>query len=232
MADMTHHFSTLVFDLDGTLSDPSVGIARSLNHALGSHGFPIVPESLLAAEIGPPLDEILEKFIPEGTTDEIPALVAAYRERYVSVGYAENEVYPGIPELIEQLAAAGLRLGVCTSKPASYSGKILDLFGIREHFSFVDGGDIGIKKHQQLAGLIGRGEIDADAVMIGDRAVDIEAAHANGLRSIGVLWGFGSAEEIHGARPSFVTPAVADLARLALDDVNVAPAGAQTRESR
>lgn len=232
MARMTHRFSTLVFDLDGTLSDPSVGIARSLNHALDSHGFPAVPDAILAAEIGPPLDEIFAKLIPANATDEIPALVAAYRERYADVGYAENQVYPGIPELMEQLASAGLRLGVCTSKPASYSGKILELFGIREYFVFVDGGDIGVKKHQQLAGLIERGEIDADAVMIGDRSVDIEAAHMNGLRSIGVLWGFGSAEEIRGAKPSFVTPTVADLARVALDDVNAALDDARTRETR
>lgn len=231
MGGMTHGFSTLVFDLDGTLSDPSVGIARSLNHALASQGFPLVDEALLAAEIGPPLDDIFLKLLSADAAGAVPALVGAYRERYAAVGYAENAVYPGIPELLERLASAGLRLGVCTSKLASYSGKILELFGIREYFSFVDGGDIGIKKRQQLAGLLGNGAIDASAVMIGDRSVDIEAARANGLRSIGVLWGFGSAEEIEAAKPTFVTPAIEDLAHLVLGDATVAPPGAR-KETR
>lgn len=215
---MGHTFSTLVFDLDGTLSDPSVGIARSLNHALGVHGFATAPEALVAAEIGPPLDEIFAKLIPADAADAIPALVTSYRERYASVGYAENEVYPGVPELLAALASAGYRLGVCTSKLASYSGSILELFGIRGHFAFVDGGDIGVKKSQQLAGLLERNEIDADAVMIGDRLVDIEAARANRLRSIGVRWGFGSAGEIDAAAPTYIAATVADLAALLLGD--------------
>lgn len=210
---MSRGFSTLVFDLDGTLSDPSVGIARCLNHALGTHGFPIVPDVFLAAEIGPPLDEIFGRLVPADAVDAIPALVATYRERYASVGFSENEVYPEIPAALERLAAVA-RLGVCTSKLASYSVKILELFGIREHFSFIDGGDIGVKKSQQLDGLLSRGEIDGEAVMIGDRSVDIEAAHANGLRSIGVLWGFGSAEEIASARPTHVAATVGELVRL------------------
>lgn len=127
MIPMGHDFSTLVFDLDGTLSDPSVGIARSLNHALSTHGFPIVPETLLAAEIGPPLDEIFEKLIPADATDSVPALVASYRERYSTTGYAENEVYAEVPGVLAALASSGLRLGVCTSKLASYSVKILEL---------------------------------------------------------------------------------------------------------
>jgi phosphoglycolate phosphatase len=209
-------FSTLVFDLDGTLSDPSVGIARSLNHALARHGFATAPEAQLATEIGPPLDEIFSHLIPAGATETIPALVASYRERYASVGYAENVLYPGIPEALERFAGAGARLGVCTSKLASYSGRILEHFGIREYFSFVDGGDIGIKKGRQLAGLLDRGELDRDAVMIGDRAVDIEAARENALRSVGVLWGFGSAEEIASAEPTHVAETVEALVEMVL----------------
>ncbi len=214
---MSHYFSTLVFDLDGTLSDPSVGIARCLNHALQAHGFPPFPDSVLAAEIGPPLDEIFLKLVPGCDRGTMESLVAKYRERYASVGFSENELYPGIPAALESLAASGLRLGVCTSKLASYSRKILSFFGILERFAFVDGGDIGVRKSTQLAGLLEREGIDASAVMIGDRSVDIEAAHENGLRSVGVLWGFGSPEEIESARPTFVVSSVGELVALAAD---------------
>lgn len=214
--DMGHGVSTLVFDLDGTLTDPSLGITRCLNFALREHGIPEVPDPVLVTHIGPPLDEIFLHLIPAEDAGLLDSLIAKYRERYSTVGYAENEVYPGIPAALEALTSAGLRLGVCTSKLASYSEKILELFDIGEHFSFLDGGDVGIKKYQQLAGLLDRGVIDSAAVMIGDRSVDIEAARANGLSSIGVLWGFGSLSEITGAGPTHVTDTVEELVELAL----------------
>ena len=214
---MEHGFSTLIFDLDGTLTDPSVGITRCLNFALVEHGFPEIPESVLSTHIGPPLDETFLNLIGADHVGLIDSLVAKYRERYSSIGYSENEIYPGICATLEVLASAGLRLGVCTSKLGSYSQNILDLFGISEHFSFLDGGDVGIKKHQQLAGLLDVGVIDSAAVMIGDRNVDIEAAHTNGLRSIGVLWGFGDIDEIETAGPTYMVDSVDALARLVLE---------------
>ena len=208
---MHRRFSTLVFDLDGTLSDPSVGITRCLNFALREHGLPTVLDSALAARIGPPLDEIFRGLIPADARVALDSLVATYRERYSTVGFAENVVYAGIPAAIEHVASRGARLGVCTSKLASYSERILAMFGVRDYFSFVDGGDVGIKKSQQLGGLLERRVIDRDAVMIGDRGVDIEAARANGLRSIGVLWGFGTPEEIASVNPTYVAGTVDDL---------------------
>ena len=127
------------------------------------------------------------------------------------MGFTENVVYAGIPAAIEQFASRGARLGVCTSKLAAYSERILAMFGVRDYFSFVDGGDIGVKKSQQLGGLLDRRVIDRNAVMIGDRGVDIEAARANGLRSIGVLWGFGTPEEIASANSTCVAGTVDDL---------------------
>src|SRR5574340_362996 len=90
---MGHAFSTLVFDLDGTLTDPSLGITRCLNFALEEHGYPAVPDERLVAEIGPPLDETLLKFVSDPASAPLASLVAAYRERYSSTGYAENTVY-------------------------------------------------------------------------------------------------------------------------------------------
>jgi phosphoglycolate phosphatase len=208
---MDRGFSTLVFDLDGTLSDPSVGITRCLNHALREHGLATFPDSVLAAEIGPPLDETFLKLIPASAAGNLDSLVAKYRERYAAIGFSENEIYPGISEALTTLASSGLRLGICTSKLTSYAEKILTLFGVLECFDFVDGGDIGIKKIQQLSSLLDRGVIDRDAVMIGDRSVDIEAAHGNGLRSIGVLWGFGARGEVASARPTYIAGDVDEL---------------------
>ena len=198
--------ATLIFDLDGTLSDPFEGIARCYEHALATHGYPVAPRSELAKLIGPPLDDGMRKLgVPDA---EIPAVVATYRVRYSSHGYAENRVYDGIAEA---LATLGGRLGVCTSKRVDFAERILELFRLREHFAFVSGADIGTTKAQQLAALLANGTIDREAIMIGDRAVDLEAAHANGLASCGVLWGFGSREELEAAKPRYLLETPGEL---------------------
>src|SRR3569623_820850 len=113
--------ATLIFDLDGTLSDPFEGIARCYEHALATHGYPVAPRSELAKLIGPPLDDGMRKLgVPDA---EIPAVVATYRVRYSSHGYAENRVYDGIAEA---LATLGGRLGVCTSKRDDFAERILE----------------------------------------------------------------------------------------------------------
>ena len=197
-------FSTLVFDLDGTLTDPSLGIVRCINHALLAHGFSAVPRERIITHIGPPLDEAFRALVPSASPALVRALVASFRDRYASVGFGENEVYPAIPRAIAGLAGTGRRLGVCTSKRRDFAEKILALFGLLEPFAFVDGGDIGITKREQLARLLAAETIDADAVMIGDREADIGAAHANGLASIAVLWGFAQPGEILGAAPTHI----------------------------
>jgi phosphoglycolate phosphatase len=208
---MDHRFSTLVFDLDGTLTDPSLGITRCLNHALQTHGFATVSAPRVAPLIGPPLDEAFRALVPSASDALVRALVASYRERYASVGFSENAAYPGVAEAVAQLAAAGRRLGVCTSKRRDFAERILALFGLLPHFAFLDGGDIGRSKCEQLAGLLAAAVIDADAVMIGDREADVHAARANGLASIAVTWGFAGAEEIASAMPTCTVATVAEL---------------------
>ena len=206
--------ATLIFDLDGTLTDPRLGIVRSTNHALRVHGLSLISDELIVAEIGPPLDEMFRKIVPPGSPEVVDSLVATYRERYASVGFSENAVYPEIPQAVAELAGSGWRLGVCTSKRRDFAEKILPLFGLLEHFTFVDGGDIGITKDAQLARLLSGDVIGTDAIMIGDRAVDISAARANGLASIGVLWGFGGAEEIAASKPTHTAATVDGLLRI------------------
>ncbi|MGE0704311.1 MAG: HAD hydrolase-like protein [Vicinamibacterales bacterium] len=187
---------TLTFDLDGTLSDPAVGIGRSLNYALEAFGHPALSALEVPRYIGPPLDWAFRQIVPNASHDTVLSLVAKYRERYQDVGYAENSLYPGIAEALAHLSTRGVQMGVCTSKRTDFAEKILEIFCLRHYFQFVAGGDIGITKGQQLRALLERGAICPSSTMIGDRAVDIEAAHANGLRAVGILWGHGTRAEL------------------------------------
>lgn len=194
-------YDFLLFDLDGTLSDPLLGVGRSINHALARFGHPEVPLEQMSACIGPPLEQSFRRLT--GVQDEahILALIGAYRERYGAIGYAENTLYPGVPEALQALSAAGMPMALCTSKRADFAAKVLDLFGLRPHFRFISGGDVGREKWQQIAELKAEDRIAAATLMIGDRAVDISAARRNGLDGAGVLWGHGSREELEAAQP-------------------------------
>jgi phosphoglycolate phosphatase len=194
----------LLFDLDGTLSDPLVGIGRSINYALSHFGYPELPLSDLAVHVGPPLDQAFNSITGLSSSSALDGLVAKYRERYGEIGYSENVLYPGIPEVMHSLAKAGLTLGVCTSKRVDFAERILELFGLRSYFSFVCGGEIGTQKWQQIRDLLENGVVSKSTVMIGDRAVDLSAAHRNGLPAAGVLWGYGSREELEAEQPRYL----------------------------
>ncbi len=116
--------------------------------------------------------------------------------------------------MIRQLAGSGVRMGVCTSKRADYAAKIVARFGLAPFFEFIDGGDIDVHKVTQIRKLVANGIDAGSAVMIGDRAVDILAAAGNGVDAIGVTWGFGSREELDGARPSQVVDSAPELLEL------------------
>jgi phosphoglycolate phosphatase len=214
---MTERFRTsrtLIFDLDGTLSDPAVGIGRSINFALAAYGYDLISDSAVSQYIGPQLDQSFRSITGEQSAGAIAQLVAKYRERYSEIGYSENALYPGIPEALATLAQRGHPMGVCTSKRADFAEKILRLFGLRSNFAFVSGGDIGVSKEQQLGLLMANAAIDLDSTMIGDRAVDIQAAKFNGIASAGVLWGHGTHEELAGAGADRLLRNVEDLRSL------------------
>jgi phosphoglycolate phosphatase len=191
----------LVFDLDGTISDPSLGIGRCLNYSLTAFGFPKLIEREVSHHIGPPLDLTFRQITGSTSDTLIADMVAKYRERYGEIGYAENTLYPGISDAIHHLAKRQTPMGLCTSKRADFAEKVLELFQLRGYFSFISGGDIGIKKEERLHSLLENKTIGRNAIMIGDRAVDIHAAHANGIGSVGVLWGHGSLIELQEAFP-------------------------------
>jgi phosphoglycolate phosphatase len=207
---------TMIVDLDGTISDRSLGFCRCINHALRFYGFSEVSAELVAVEIGPPLDEAFSKFQPGADQSMVANLIAKYRERYAEIGYSENEIYPGVAGAIQTLSDRGIRMGVCTSKRKDFAEKILSMFGLLSMFSFVDGGDVGVKKIEQLSVLIQAGEIDRSAVMVGDREVDISSAKANGLRSIGVLWGFGGVKELSRAGADVILSNTSELRQLGI----------------
>jgi phosphoglycolate phosphatase len=210
-------YETLIFDLDGTISDPFAGISRSINYALESLSYEPVDPERIRPLIGPPLTQIFEHLLGTLPDPDMQDLVDKYRERYATVGYAENKIYDGIPVIIGQLAGSGYRMGICTSKRADYAQRIIDMFGLGPHFSFVDGGGVGVEKRQQIESMIALGLTAGTAIMIGDRAIDVFAGKSNGVASAGVLWGFGERPELEDAAPDHLLESPADLLSLFLE---------------
>ena len=209
-------YETIIFDLDGTISDPFVGISRSINFALEALDHQAVDPEQVRPLIGPPLTEIFEFLLgplPRSTLDK---LVDLYRDRYARVGYAENRLYDDIPDIVESLSRAGYVLGVCTSKRGDYATRIIEMFGLSQFFSFVDGG-AGMDKRQQIRQLIRNGIVGDSAIMVGDRAMDIDAGKSNALASAGVLWGFGERNELVNADPDYILEEPAELLHLLID---------------
>ena len=201
-------YDLILFDLDGTISDSLTGIARSINYALNEFGYPQVPESSLARFIGPPIDDVFALLAGTGSREIIEHLVAKFRERFSDIGYAENRLYPGVTEVLEDLHANHVPMAVSTSKRPDYAEKIVRMFELDHLFLFVNGGDVGVYKEQQIARMLSEGRASKDTLMIGDRGMDLKAAHANGIASAGVLWGYGSQAELESENPAhlFSTP--------------------------
>jgi phosphoglycolate phosphatase len=204
----------LVFDLDGTLSDPFDGIAASVAHALAREGLPPADAATVAHWIGPPLDELLMGVTGVARGPGLDRLVSAYRERYAERGWAECLPYDGVADALRALCEQGIAMGVCTSKREDFARRVLDLQGIDGLFELVSGGDVGVPKARQLGELLRGGRIDRTSVMVGDRAVDLAAARANGLRGVGVLWGYGTRDELEAEEPLAVLAEPRQLASL------------------
>ena len=218
----------LLFDLDGTLTDNSIGIARSIAFALDRLGVAVPDEAALRRCVGPPLRESFAWLLDTDDRDAIELAIACYRERFADVGWRENVVYAGIPEVLAGLAAGPGRVYLCTSKPELYARRIVQLFGLSEHLHGIYGADMAgalDDKVKLFAHVAAReGFAPARGIMIGDRAQDLRAARMNGARAVGVLWGFGSRDELAGADAIVATPEElpAALARLKPGPVTVA----------
>lgn len=209
-------YDYLIFDLDGTLSDPKEGIVKSINHSLTSHGFSERSDDELCQFIGPPMEYIFSSLVSSKDNKLISSLIATYRERYADIGYSENVLYSGVVDSLEKISSIpNIKLGICTSKRVDFAEKILELFLIQKYFSFVNGGDVGIEKWQQLSFLLDQNIINHKSLMIGDRNVDLTAAHKNKLESVGVLWGYGSYAELSEHNPVRILSNPSELVSLA-----------------
>ena len=210
---------TIFFDLDGTLTDPKPGITRSLQYALEKLGRPVPSEDELTWCIGPPLRDSLVRLL--GGEADADRGVTLYRERFSDVGLYENSLYPEIEATLAALKSRA-RLFVAISKAHVYADRIIDHFGLRPYFDHVFGAELdGTRAHKGdlLAFALERTGTDpARAVMIGDRSHDIVGARKNGIDGIGVLYGYGSREELieAGAKHLCATPR-AILDQLAVD---------------
>jgi phosphoglycolate phosphatase len=190
----------VIFDLDGTLTDPREGITRSYAHALTVLGRPVPPLAEFERFIGPPTREVLSDLLETQDRELIERAVAIYRERFSTVGLFENAAYPGILSLLKELRERGYTSWVCTSKPTVYAEPIAQHFGFTPWLRTVYGCELDgtrADKAELLAYLIEREQIaPTRAVMIGDRKHDLRAAQLCGVHSIGVLYGFGSELEL------------------------------------
>jgi phosphoglycolate phosphatase len=200
--------STLFFDLDGTLADPREGMTKCHQHALGRLGRPVPPPSELLQYIGPSLRWTFPRLLSTDDPELIEAAVGYYRERYGTVGLFEQEIYPGVPELLRSLHDDGFILYVVTSKPKVYAERILCHFGLDKYFVDVFGPELDGRfddKTELIAHIFTQIACRPwQAVMIGDRASDILAGKANGMRTLAVTYGFGSVEELAPTAPDCI----------------------------
>lgn len=200
----------ILFDLDGTLTDPKPGITRSIRHALERLNLACPPEDELTWCIGPPLHPSLAKLAGNDAADQA---LAYYRERFSAIGIYENSLYPGIPDLLASLR--GKRLFLATSKPAIYANRILEYFGISGFFEQVFGSELdgtNTDKADLIRQVLSQtGLHPGQAIMVGDRKHDIIGARQNNMVGLGVSYGYGGEEELRAAGAAAIYTTVAEL---------------------
>lgn len=211
-------YQTIFFDLDGTLTDSAPGITNSVAHALKKWKIEVEDHRALNVFVGPPLAESFARyfdFTPEQCRDGI----RYYREYYVNKGLFENSVYPGIEDMLRELKNAGKRLIVATSKPEEMAVRILEHFQLTDCFERIAGASMDekrVEKADVLRYVIeDLGQVDlTKAVMVGDRENDVRGARENGLPCIGVLYGYGSREELTEAGAAKIADTVEELKKM------------------
>ena len=199
-------FDTLLFDLDGTLTDSTEGILNCLIYAIERMGFEVPEDTNIF--LGPPIRQSFAEFLGMNG-EQVDEAVRIFRERYSDTGLFENRVYDGIPGMLERLKSGGKRLMVATSKPQVYAVRIFERFGLAQYFEIVGGAELdGSRDYKDevieyvlaKAGITDRSSV----LMIGDRRQDVLGAHKTGLKCMGILWGFGSMEELTQAGADYI----------------------------
>ncbi|MDE5697106.1 MAG: HAD hydrolase-like protein [Lachnospiraceae bacterium] len=217
-------FQYILFDLDGTLTDPKLGITSSVQYALRALGIEEPSLDKLEPFIGPPLADSFREFY--GLDEELTATaVARYRERFQDQGIYENEIYPGVADMLAALKAGGKKLSIASSKPTPFVERILDYFAIRTYFDVIVGSNLdGTRSRkeevveealrQMLPAGMTSAEKKAAVAMVGDRRFDIEGAKEHGLTSVGVSFGYAPEGELEQAGADFIVDTVNALSEL------------------
>ena len=208
-------YATVLFDLDGTLIDPKVGITTAVQVALARFGIEIDDRDLLLPYIGPPLRESFQRFHGLDDAQAVEA-IGYYREHFGPKGVFENDIYPGIPDLLHALHARGSQLIVATSKPTVYAEQIIDHHGLTGYFDLIVGSNLDhtrVAKTEVIAHAISErpGISSGTVVMVGDREHDVIGARNNGVDAIGVSYGYGTPEELHVSGAIAVVHSVEEL---------------------
>lgn len=192
-------YKNILFDLDGTLTDPGLGITNSVAYALKKYGIEIEEKENLYSFIGPPLNESFKKYYNFSDEKAMEA-IGFYREYFRDKGIFENEVYEGIKPLLQKIKASGRKIILATSKPEEFAMRILEYFELTEYFDVVAGASMDEKRNKKgdvIKYALEKGCLTSeDAVMIGDREHDVFGAKENGIDTIGVLYGYGSKDEL------------------------------------
>lgn len=209
-------YDVVLFDLDGTLTESGIGITRSVAYALRKHGIEELDQKKLNRFVGPPLIGAFMQFYGFSQEEAVQA-VEDYREYYAVTGIFENRVYDGVERMLQRLNAAGKHCILATSKPEHFARKIMDHFGLSRYFACIAGATMDEKRTSkadviayalQQSGAAGR------AVMVGDREHDILGAKAHGMDSVGVLYGYGSREELEAAGATWIVETPEEIVNL------------------
>lgn len=208
-------YSTILFDLDGTLSDSSQGIINSIIYALEKYDVNDYDMPLLRKFLGPPLHESFEKFMGFDKEKSLQA-VKLYREYFSSKGLFENEIYGGVSDLLQNLKENGKALIVATSKPQLFTDRIMEHFNLAKYFDFIAGSNMDTtrsKKAEVIEYALSECNIKdkSKVVMIGDRAEDVIGAQTVGVDSIGVEYGYGTFDELKNAGATYIVKTVGEL---------------------
>ena len=208
-------YDIILFDLDGTLTDPGMGITNSVMHALKKYGIEVENRETLYKFIGPPLIDSFEKYYGFSHEEAVKS-VDYYREYYADKGIYENEVYNGIEAMLQKLSEEGKKIILATSKPEPFAREILRHFGLDKYFLFAAGSTMNetrTNKADVIEYALAECNITdkSSVVMVGDREHDIIGANKNGIDSIGVLFGYGSREELENAGATYIAESVEDI---------------------
>ncbi|MBD5130992.1 MAG: HAD family hydrolase [Clostridiales bacterium] len=210
-------FDYILFDLDGTLTDSFDGVGNSILYAMKKLGRTLPDKQSLRWCLGPPIKESFLKLV-DGDEKAANEGVRLYREYYSDRGLFENRVYDGIPEVLSELQDMGKRLIVATSKPEVFSKRILEKFKLSQYFNFVAAASLDssrTQKYQVIDYAITEKRLTiSKTVMVGDRHHDIDGANMYGIKSIGVLYGYGTEEELESAGADFIAPTPNDIVEI------------------